>query len=93
NYRKNSEAIHHGKTIHFAPQNGIYLLSRFTENEQVVLILNKNENQIELDLNRFEELGLSGKKLINIITGEELIWNDKLTFTQRGTVLLTTKTK
>ena len=93
NYRKNSEAIHHGKTIHFAPQNGIYLLSRFTENEQVILFLNKNENPAELDLNRFEELGLSGKKLLNIITNDELIWNDKLTFTQRGAVLLTTKTK
>ncbi|MBN4085088.1 cyclomaltodextrinase N-terminal domain-containing protein, partial [Flavobacteriaceae bacterium AH-315-B10] len=57
NYRKNSDAIHDGKTIHFAPENGVYVLFRILENEVVVLILNKNETPINLDLNRFEEIG------------------------------------
>jgi len=91
NYRKNSEAIHDGKTIHFAPENGVYLLFRIIENEVVVLILNKNEEKISLDLNRFEEVGLNGKMLKNIISDEEFVWNDNLIINEKGVILLTTK--
>ena len=33
NFRKNSKAIHSGKTLHFAPVDGVYLISRKKENE------------------------------------------------------------
>ncbi len=91
NYRKSSEAIHDGKTIHFAPDNGVYVLFRIKNNEVVVLILNKNKTATNIDLNRFKEIGLSEKKLKNIISGEELIWNETLHFDSKGAVLLTTK--
>ncbi|WP_340156280.1 glycoside hydrolase family 13 protein, partial [uncultured Winogradskyella sp.] len=75
NYRKTSDAIHNGKTMHFAPQNGVYVMARISDNETVVHIINKNEEEQELELSRFEELGLSGKTLTNIISKETLIWN------------------
>ena len=68
NYRKNSEAIHSGKTIHFAPENGVYVLFRIKNDETVTVIMNKNEKLISLNLNRFEEVGLAGKPVKNIIT-------------------------
>ena len=91
NYRKNSEAIHHGKTIHFSPKDGIYLLFRITDDEVVVHILNKNEDPVTLDLKRFEEIDLDGKTLKNIITGEEYIWKDKMELKSKGSILLTSK--
>ena len=91
NYRKNSEAISKGKTLHFAPQNGVYVLFRMADNETVVLILNKNKKPVQLGLNRFEEAGLSGKKLRNIITGEKFIWKDQLDLNSKGSYLFTTK--
>ncbi|MBP1839256.1 glycoside hydrolase family 13 protein [Formosa algae] len=93
NYRKQSQAIHKGKTIHFAPEQGVYVLARLEGEETVVLILNKNENENELNLNvsRFEELGLTGQTLKNIITGEMVTWNQSLKLTNPGPVLLTTK--
>ncbi len=42
NYRKSSEAIHSGKTIHFAPKNGVYVLFRVKGDEIFTVILNKN---------------------------------------------------
>src|SRR5690606_21933864 len=57
NYRKGSKAIHDGKTLHFVPENGVYVISRSLDNETVVLVLNKNENPTTIDLNRFSELG------------------------------------
>ncbi len=92
NYRKNSKAITQGKTVHFAPENGIYVIFRIYKDENVVLILNKNEKPVTLDLNRFEETGLKNKKLRNILNGNELIWKDHLNLNSKGTYLFTTKT-
>jgi len=91
NYRKNSNAIHEGKTIHFAPQEGIYVLFRILNDETVVVIINKNEQPITIDLNRFNEIGLKGKTLKNIITSETILWDEVLTLNSRGVLLLTTK--
>ena len=91
NYRKHSKAIHEGKTIHFAPKNGVYVLFRGLGDETVALILNKNEKPVDLDLKRFEEINLNGKMLRNIITDEAVGWNDKLMLNERGSTILVTK--
>ena len=91
NYRKTSEAIHNGKTMHFAPQDGVYVLARFEDNETVVHIINKNEEPQELDLARFKELGLAGKTLKNIINDNTVIWNTSLKLDHKGSLILTTK--
>ncbi|WP_299105466.1 glycoside hydrolase family 13 protein [uncultured Winogradskyella sp.] len=93
NYRKTSDAIHDGKTMHFAPQDGVYVMARISDNETVVHIINKNEEEQELELSRFEELGLSGKTLTNIISKETLIWNTSMTLDEKGSTILTTKTQ
>ncbi|MCP9200951.1 glycoside hydrolase family 13 protein [Gramella sp. GC03-9] len=91
NYRKNSQAIQNGKTKHFAPEAGTYLISRSSGDETVVLILNKNEGNTQLELDRFSELGLENAQLRNVITGETLKWDDKLELPARGAYFLSTK--
>ncbi|MDO6855115.1 glycoside hydrolase family 13 protein [Cellulophaga lytica] len=90
NFRKQSKAIHKGKTIHFAPQNGIYVLFRILNNEIVTIILNKNEDPYQLDLSRFKEVGLDGKKVTNIFNGETLVWDNNITLPKKGCYILTT---
>jgi len=89
-YRKNSKAIHKGNTVHFAPDNGVYVLFRILDEEVVTLILNKNEST-SLDLSKYEEIGLQGKTVTNIISGEELVWDDILKLESKGLTILTTK--
>jgi len=91
NYRKTSEAIHNGKTVHFSPFVGTYVLFRILNDEIVVVMLNKNEEPMTIDLKRYTEIGLTGKTLTNIITGESFIWNDAITFKNKGVTILTTK--
>ncbi|MCJ7756565.1 MAG: glycoside hydrolase family 13 protein [Gillisia sp.] len=91
NYRKNSEAIHSGKTIHFAPENGVYVLFRIKNDETVTVIFNKNEQPISLNLSRFEEVGLAGKPVKNIITGETFIFENNLQINSKGVLLFSTK--
>jgi len=91
NYRKKSEAIHSGRTIHFGPENGVYVLFRVKKDETVVVILNKNESPIELNLERFKEIGLQGKKLKNIVSGKITTWHEILKLNSKGITILTTK--
>ncbi|NNE31227.1 MAG: glycoside hydrolase family 13 protein [Winogradskyella sp.] len=91
NYRKNSKAIHDGKTTHFAPVEGTYFLYRTLEDETVVLILNKNEEPVKIDLDYQKEMGLKGKSLRNIINGKIITWGDSLTLKNKGVTILSTK--
>lgn len=91
NFRKYSKAIHNGKTMHFAPENNTYILSRYTDDESIVHILNKNEKPFDLKLDRFKELGLDGKVLKNVFTGETITWSNTLTLNHKGSYLFTTK--
>lgn len=91
NYRKFSKAIHAGETIHFAPENGVYVLFRVHETETVVHIINKNEDPVLLDLKRFEEIGLRDKIVKNIITSVQFFWQDGFMLQEKGSTLLTTK--
>ena len=90
-YRKNSQAIQRGKTVHFGPDNGVYALFRIFEDEIYVVILNKNEKPIELDTSRFEEIGLDGKTVKDIISGSAKTWPNSLKIQNKGITLLTTK--
>ena len=91
NYRKDSEAIHSGETLHFVPQEGVYVLFRMVKDEVVTVILNKNEAQYQLDLSRFKEAGLHGKQIKNVVTSETLTWDDSMTLSGRGIYMFTTK--
>ncbi len=90
-FRKSSKAIHSGKTTHFAPNEGIYVLFRSMNDETVALIINKNQEPVSLDLQRFEEMNLKGKTLFNVINGEEVLWNEKLELKSKGVLILATK--
>ena len=91
NYRKTSQAIHKGETIHFGPEDGVYVLFRVYEDEIVIHIINKNKNSIKIDLTRFDEIGLNAKKVKDVISGTEFIWGNTLKLEQKGSFVFTTK--
>ncbi len=72
NFRKSEAVLHEGATKHFAPNNGVYVLVRHSEDKKVLLILNKNDEAMTLSLDRFHELGISDSTLLNVITGEKI---------------------
>lgn len=55
-WRKNTPAIHFGKTKHFAPENGVYVMFRYTDRQKVMVVLNKNDAPFGLDLTKFKEI-------------------------------------
>ncbi len=89
-FRKNSTTIHEGKTVHFSPKDGVYLMFRVMDDNVVVLILNKNVESYDLGLGKFKEMGLENKQLKNVISGQEIIWKDSITLKEKGAIILTT---
>jgi glycosidase len=91
NFRKESNPVKKGKTLHFVPENGIYLMARLYEGETVLVLLNKNETPVTLPLDRFQELGLTGRSLNEILTGETVIWSGSLTLKRPGAYIYSSK--
>ena len=91
NFRKESNPVKKGKTLHFVPENGIYLLARLYEDEMVLLLLNKNDGPVTLALDRYQELGLKGRSLQEILTGETVIWSGTLKLNGPGAYIYTRK--
>ena len=89
NFRKNSKAIHFGETVHFAPIDGVYLISRKNYDETVIYIINKNDSNKELSLERFSELGISNMTFREVYSGQKHHWKDKITLKKNSSILLT----
>jgi glycosidase len=56
NWRKGSEAIRTGMLKQFVPQDGIYVYFRYTDTKTVMVVINKNKENKELQLERFREI-------------------------------------
>ncbi|MDN5291221.1 MAG: neopullulanase, partial [Anaerophaga sp.] len=73
NFRKNSKAIHHGKTRHFVPENNVYVYFRYLDNEAVMVILNNSDNVARtLSGKRFDEILSRYNNGTDILTGKKL---------------------
>jgi glycosidase len=56
NWRKTSSVIANGKFIHYAPRNDMYIYFRFNDEQKVMVILNKSNNNQKLEINRFQQM-------------------------------------
>ena len=58
NWRKDHPVIASGRTLHFAPRDGVYVYGRYDEEsgERVAVIMNKNDRKITLSPGRYDEL-------------------------------------
>ena len=90
NFRKKSSAIHKGKTIHFSPKDGVYILFRINNDETTFLIINKNQSSVNIGLDHYKELDLKGKMFKNIISNENFTWDKSLELNTKGVYIFST---
>ncbi|MGZ5188831.1 MAG: cyclomaltodextrinase C-terminal domain-containing protein, partial [Kaistella sp.] len=85
--------IHTGKTKHYMPKEKVYVYFRYNEMEKVMVVINNNEKDQMLDLNRFAEslTGISVGK--DVLSGKEFSLNlqNKLTVTGKSSLILELK--
>ncbi len=86
-FRKENKAIHRGTTVHFAPEDGVYVLARQQGEKQVVLVLNKNESPVVLSTKRFMELGMEGKEVQELFSEKTIPWQGEIQLDTKGAYL------
>lgn len=74
--RRGSCALNMGSLLHFIPLDEVYVYFREFEQERVMVVLNRNETPVKLDLARFQE-GLRGST-----GGEELLSGAKVSWSE-----------
>ncbi len=78
-YRKNKEILHTGNTVHFIPEDNVYIFFRYNEEEAVMTILNSNEEDKTFSLKRFEEVLYKYSEGKDIISDKSFKLNETYT--------------
>lgn len=69
NWRKNATVIHEGKLKHFIPENNTYVYFRYTEDQAVMVVMNRNEKEVEMKRDRFAEILSDYRTGVNVLDG------------------------
>jgi glycosidase len=69
NWRKNKTVIHTGLLTHYVPENDVYVYFRYNDSEKIMVILNNNETEQTLKINRYTESLENKSSGIDVLTG------------------------
>mgnify|MGYP001189084531 FL=1 len=70
-WRKSSQAVHHGALKHFLAWDNHYVYFRYTDTELLMVVLNNGEKPVTLNTARFSEIVPANAAATEIITGKE----------------------
>lgn len=87
NWRKNQQVIATGKTVHFAPFDGVYVYFRFNSDAMVMVVMNKNNEAVNIDMKRFAEMLGDKKSITNIMTNEKWTLANQLAVTPKSALV------
>jgi glycosidase len=90
-WRENKGVIHHGKMMHFVPENNIYVYFRYDNDEKVMVVLSLNKKDVSLDLKRFKELLPNSFSATEIISGTNMDLSDSLIVPAYKSLILSLK--
>lgn len=69
NWRKTSDAIHHGKLLHFLPTDNVYVYFRYTATDSVMVIMNMNDKPMTISRNKHIEMLRGFSNATNVMDG------------------------
>lgn len=72
NWRKNKSSIHSGELTHYEPQDGVYVYFRYDEKQTIMVVLNKNDKETSLALDRFKLNIRNKKKAIDVFNDKTI---------------------
>lgn len=88
NWRKTNDVIAYGSLKHFMPENGIYTYSRRLGDKEVVVMLNGNDSEVTRTMERTLEVLPVGSQWRDMLTGENIVIADEMTFAPRQIYIL-----
>ncbi|REC46433.1 glycoside hydrolase family 13 protein [Chryseobacterium pennipullorum] len=88
NWRKGKEVIHTGKTKNFTPENNVFTYFRYNDKESVMVMINNNDKDQAVPLNRFEESLEGFTKGKEVISGKEIILQNTLSIPAKTSLII-----
>lgn len=89
NWRKGNDAIAHGQTLHFMPDNGLYVYQRKAGEKKVIVIMNGTDETINsADMSRYAEIMTPGDKFNDVISGKQVAISPTMDFPPRAIMVL-----
>ncbi len=88
-WRKTSDAVQNGKTLHFLRRNNTYAYFRYTEDDTVFVFLNNNPETVKIPWLDYKEftLTLSDGHWENVLTGE-VIDPENIEINEKSSIVL-----
>lgn len=88
NWRKGQPVIHHGRMMHFGPQDNTWVYFRYDDKKKVLVAFNNNAKEMALDTARFREMlaGVAGG--VDVLTGKAYDLREKLVLAPRAAIVL-----
>ena len=91
NWRKTSDAVKHGKLLHFVPENNVYVYFRYTDRERVMVIMNMNENESTISREKHLEMLRGFTFGMDVISGKNVDLANDFKVPGKTTMVLTLK--
>ena len=89
--RRESCALNMGILLHYIPQNEVYVYFRTFEDEHKMIVLNRNSEEVSLDLSRFQQGLEDFSAAIEVWTGETTSLEETLTIAPMGALIFDLK--
>lgn len=89
NWRKTNEAVANGKFKHYAPTNNdVYVYFRYTDNQKLMILLNKNTDKVTLNLNRYNEMIPNAFRAKDIVSGKDFSFQNTIDIPAKTAMIL-----
>jgi glycosidase len=88
NWRKDADVIHDGKLMQYSPIGNVYAYFRYDEDDTVMVVFNRGDKSVDLELTRFSERLGQAEMTSNVITDKSYDVRKSLTLEPRSVLLL-----
>jgi glycosidase len=91
NWRKKNPVIANGQTLHFAPFEGIYVYFRYNKEQMVMVLMNKNDREMNVDTRRFAEILKGRTKAVDPLSNEPVDIRSNLSLKPKSSTIFEIK--
>ena len=88
NWRKDADVIHGGKLMQYSPIGNVYAYFRYDEDDTVMVVFNRGDKSVDLELTRFSERLGQAETASDVITDKTYDVRKSLTLEPRSVLLL-----
>ena len=88
NWRKDADVIHSGGLMQYSPMRKVYVYFRYDNDDTVMVVFNRGEDDVELDLARFSERLHDSASAVDVLSGESYDLSSSLSLEPRSVLLL-----